>query len=150
MAGLGRVLGSRPLQQLFSAKFVSVSEASVSRFPHIHTATALLKDNKDKDQDDDDDSSKGWFSRFKKISKPEQAHSAVLAGQEAVYEFQYHSVRPEYMEEYLNQFGSFQKLMKEKGAGAELVGSFTVVIGEQDEAVHIWQYAGGIPSTDSG
>jgi len=49
------------------------------------------------------------------------------------------------MEDYINQFGKFQTLMKEKKTGAELVGSFTVEIGDQDEAVHIWQYPGGYP-----
>lgn len=36
---------------------------------------------------------------------------------------------------------SFPKLLKEKGAGAELVGSFTAVIGEQDEAGNIGERA---------
>ncbi|KAK3083685.1 hypothetical protein FSP39_001464 [Pinctada imbricata] len=41
--------------------------------------------------------------------------------------------------------GYFQQLMHEKGAGASLVGSFTVEIGDQDEAIHIWSYKGGYP-----
>ncbi|CAG2230307.1 Protein NipSnap homolog 1,Protein NipSnap homolog 2,Protein NipSnap [Mytilus edulis] len=39
----------------------------------------------------------------------------------------------------------FQGLMHEKKTGANLVASFTVEIGDQDEAVHIWEYKGGYP-----
>merc|ERR1719232_1426198 len=49
------------------------------------------------------------------------------------------------MEEYLNEFKVFQEAMEERHTGAELVGSFTVEIGDQDEAVHLWQYPGGYP-----
>lgn len=35
--------------------------------------------------------------------------------------------------------------MHDKKTGAKLIGSFTVEIGDQDEAIHIWSYPGGYP-----
>ncbi|XP_048739082.2 protein NipSnap-like isoform X2 [Ostrea edulis] len=74
-----------------------------------------------------------------------ESHSSQLSDKENVYEIQFHAVKPENMEEYLKQFSKFQELMHEKKTGAHLVGSFTVEIGDQDEAIHIWEYKGGYP-----
>ncbi|CAG5130003.1 unnamed protein product [Candidula unifasciata] len=140
MAGFGSSVWLRSLRPFFSAPAKSQITPLAVRFRNINTTSALLKD-----RDDDDDSAKGWFSRLKKTPQPEQSHSMALSSKETVYEIQFHAVKPEYMEEYLNQFSTFQQLMQDKGTGAELVGSFTVEIGEQDEAVHIWRYDGGYP-----
>jgi len=87
-----------------------------------------------------------WFSKFTGApTKSDGSHSKALASKETVFEMQFHGVKPECMEAYLDQFGKFNTLMNEKKTGAELVGSFTVEIGDQDEAVHIWQYPGGYP-----
>eukprot|EP00105_Crassostrea_gigas_P009232 XP_011424093.1 PREDICTED: protein NipSnap-like isoform X2 [Crassostrea gigas] len=74
-----------------------------------------------------------------------ESHSSQLSDKENVYEIQFHAVKPEDMEEYLKQFFKFQELMHEKKTGAHLIGSFTVEIGDQDEAIHIWEYKGGYP-----
>ncbi|XP_061197146.1 protein NipSnap-like isoform X2 [Saccostrea echinata] len=74
-----------------------------------------------------------------------ESHSSQLSDKETVYEIQLHAVKPESMEEYLKQFSQFQELMHVKKTGAHLVGSFTVEIGDQDEAIHIWEYKGGYP-----
>lgn len=74
-----------------------------------------------------------------------ESHSSQLSDKENVYEIQFHAVKPENMEEYLKQFSKFQELMHEKKTGAHLIGSFTVEIGDQDEAIHIWEYKGGYP-----
>jgi len=91
------------------------------------------------------DEGQSWFSKLTKPAKPDQSHSMALASKETVYEMQFHGVKPEYMEEYLNEFKVFQEAMEERHTGAELVGSFTVEIGDQDEAVHLWRYPGGYP-----
>ncbi|PVD33037.1 hypothetical protein C0Q70_08485 [Pomacea canaliculata] len=41
--------------------------------------------------------------------------------------------------------GRFSELIEMKQTGAELVGSWTVEIGDQDEAIHVWSYKGGYP-----
>lgn len=33
--------------------------------------------------------------------------------------------------------------MEEKNTGAKLAGSWTCMIGDQDEALHLWKYKGG-------
>lgn len=68
-----------------------------------------------------------------------------LSSKETVFEIQFHAVKPECMEDYLNQFRTFKQLMEEKQAGSKLIGSWTVEIGDQDEAIHIWSYPGGYP-----
>ncbi|XP_041347861.1 protein NipSnap-like [Gigantopelta aegis] len=91
---------------------------------------------------------KGWFKnllRVRTIPTSSESHSSQLSDKEVVYEIQFHAVKPEYMEDYLTQFGQFQELLKVKDTGAELIGSFTVEIGEQDEAIHIWEFKGGYP-----
>jgi len=79
------------------------------------------------------------------IPASSHSHSSQLSDKETVYEMQFHAVKPEYMEDYLKQFEIFQQLMHDKKTGASLIGSFTVEIGDQDEAVHIWSYEGGYP-----
>ncbi|XP_005104300.1 protein NipSnap isoform X2 [Aplysia californica] len=138
MAGLCKTFWSRPLQSTFSLA-CKLPEASLTlRLRCLHSSTTLLRNS-------DDDEPKGWFSRLRKTAQPDQSHSMALSNKDTVYELQFHGVKPECMEDYLNQFSTFQQLMRDKGTGAELVGSFTVEIGDQDEAVHMWQYPGGYP-----
>ncbi|KAH9525691.1 Nipsnap [Bulinus truncatus] len=138
MAALCRALRNFTSSHAFDA--ISKPASLTIRFRYLHASSALLKGH-----DSDDDDRKGWFSGLRKTSHSEQSHSMALSNKEVVYEMQFHAVKPECMEEYITQFGTFQKLMKEKDTGAELVGSFTVEIGDQDEAVHLWSYAGGYP-----
>ncbi|XP_025090888.1 protein NipSnap-like isoform X2 [Pomacea canaliculata] len=91
---------------------------------------------------------KGWFQnilRVRTLEPSKESHSMQLSSKETVYEIQFHAVKPESMEEYLNQFGRFSELIEMKQTGAELVGSWTVEIGDQDEAIHVWSYKGGYP-----
>ena len=41
---------------------------------------------------------------------------------------------------------NFVEIMDEKKTGAKLMGSWTVMIGDQDEAIHLWKYKGGYPA----
>ncbi|XP_053376533.1 protein NipSnap homolog 1-like [Mercenaria mercenaria] len=90
---------------------------------------------------------KGWFGKLlnvRTIAPSKESHAKSLSNKQNLYEVMFHSVKPEYMEEYLKQFESYQHMMHAK-TGATLKGSFTVEIGNQDEAIHIWEYAGGYP-----
>ena len=104
-------------------------------------------------KDDDSESSKGGFLRnllrVRTLNPSKESHSSLLSTKETVYEIQFHAVKPEYMEDYLIQFSKFQDLIHEKQTGAELTASFTVEIGDQDEAIHIWEYKGGYPVLNS-
>ncbi|KAL5015001.1 hypothetical protein ScPMuIL_009271 [Solemya velum] len=117
------------------------------------STASLFKDSKDSKETEElhdamGPEQKGWFKNFMRVRTlptTKESHSSQLSSKEVVYEMQFHSVKPASMEEYLKQFGDFQELLREKGTGANLVGSFTVEIGDQDEAIHIWQYPGGYP-----
>ena len=40
------------------------------------------------------------------------------------------------------------KLMNSTGINAELVGSWSVIVGDQDQAFHVWRYIGGYAEID--
>jgi len=132
MAGLCKTLWASSVRTAITSFSKSPEISSTIRCRCLHSSSSL--------QDD-----RGWFSKLTKPEKQDQSHSMALASKETVYEMQFHGVKPECMEEYLNQFQSFQDMMRDKNTGAELVGSFTVEIGDQDEAVHLWRYPGGYP-----
>ena len=96
---------------------------------------------------DSDDKKEGWLKKLwvRKLDTGHESQSRQLANKDTVYELQIHAVKPEHMEEYLKEYDTFQKRVHEKGSGAKLVGSWTVEIGDQDEAVHLWKYEGGYP-----
>ncbi|GFO46434.1 protein nipsnap-like [Plakobranchus ocellatus] len=110
-------------------------------FRNVHSTPALLRESHS-----DDEAPKGWFSRLRKAAQPEQSHSMALSTKETVFEIQFHSVKPECMEQYLGLYSKIQDAMQQKGTEAVLAASFTVEIGEQDEAIHIWEYPGGYPT----
>ncbi|XP_069134849.1 protein NipSnap-like isoform X1 [Argopecten irradians] len=131
-------------KQLFSRN--SVLSCRALTFGQFHNTRCLSTSHKL--QTDSDTDSKSWLKNFlpvRTLPASKESHSSLLSNKETVYEMQFHAVKPESMEEYLKQFQSFQQLMHDKGTGAKLIGSFTVEIGDQDEAVHIWQYPGGYP-----
>ncbi|GAB1604580.1 protein NipSnap-like [Argonauta hians] len=96
--------------------------------------------------------SRSWLKNLLKVRTlptTSESHSSQLSSKETVNELQVHCVKPECMEEYLAQYNEFQKLVHEKRWGAQLVGSFTVEVGDQDEAIHIWEYDGGYPALNN-
>ncbi|XP_064648677.1 protein NipSnap-like isoform X2 [Lineus longissimus] len=98
-----------------------------------------------------DDQQGSWVRNLfvRKIETPKESQSHLLSDRSIVYELQFHSVKPECMEGYIKQFESFNNMMLEKKTGSELVGSWTVEFGDQDEAVHLWKYVGGYPMLNS-
>ncbi|XP_052800101.1 protein NipSnap-like [Mya arenaria] len=100
------------------------------------------------DESDDIPVKKGWFEKLlqvRTIAPSKESHATKLASKETLYEIMFHSVKPEYMEQYLKEFHLYQELMHSKTNGVTLKGSFTVEIGDQDQAIHIWEYSGGYP-----
>jgi len=102
--------------------------------------------------DASDGASKGWLKKMLGTSPgpggaasggERGSHAALLTQTEHIYEMHTHKVKPPHMEGYLKQFESFIKMINEKKTGAELVGSWTVEVGDQDEAIHLWRYTGG-------
>lgn len=40
--------------------------------------------------------------------------------------------------------------MEKNDINAELVGSWSVIVGDQDQAMHVWKYTGGFAEMDKG
>ncbi|KAL8576122.1 hypothetical protein ACOMHN_001472 [Nucella lapillus] len=111
-------------------------------------STETKSETQSQTQSEPEEKKKSWLTnllRVRTLEPSRESHSMQLSSKETVYEIQFHAVKPECMEEYLNQFKVFKQLMDEKKAGSELIGSWTVEIGNQDEAIHIWSYRGGYP-----
>ena len=96
----------------------------------------------------DDKDRAGWFSNLfvRKIETGKDSHSRLLSDPEAVYEMQIHDVKPESMDNYLKGLSSFVSEVQSKDPNYELVASFQVDIGDQDQIVNIWRYKKGWPS----
>lgn len=139
------------LKQIF-ARTQSLSSChvrSLTLFSTRSLSTTQILTAKEKQQEENENTKSGGFLRnllrVRTLNPSKESHSSQLSSKETVYELQFHAVKPEFMEDYLKQFSKFNNLIQEKKTGAELTGSFTVEIGDQDEAVHIWEYKGGYP-----
>ncbi|XP_014665825.1 PREDICTED: protein NipSnap-like [Priapulus caudatus] len=84
-----------------------------------------------------------WFS----AEKPEavhDAHSKLLTDKEHVYELQHQLVKPDHMGEYLDIYGKYVNTVNTRGdLSCELIGSWTVSVGDEDEIIHLWRYKNG-------
>jgi len=98
----------------------------------VHTSAARLE-------------SEGWLSKLlmvRKIDPGKESHSRLLSDTEVVYEMQTHDVKPSSSETYLNTYEKWTNELQSKNTNAELVGSWTVTIGDQDQYIHVWRYKG--------
>jgi len=95
---------------------------------------------------------KGFLSSFfeRKVEVQQGAHSDKLAKKERISEICTHNVRPDSVDKYLktqaNLIG-FINSQKEVLHG-ECLGNFNVLVGDQDQFVHIWRYEGGYKAID--
>lgn len=106
----------------------------------------------------DDQQAPGWIKRMMAAKKGSQfeaeghsPYSAELSDptKDVVYEWQWHSVLPPRMDDYLINYESLVKMMTDKTKGnCTLAGSWTVTVGQQDTAIHLWQYNGGYEAMD--
>ncbi|KAG8180722.1 hypothetical protein JTE90_004681 [Oedothorax gibbosus] len=90
----------------------------------------------------------GWFSKLlmvRKIEPGHDSHSKLLSASEIIYEMQTHNVKPANVEPYLKNYELYSKVAAEKSEGAELVASFQIEIGDQDQFIHVWRYSHGYP-----
>lgn len=72
------------------------------------------------------------------------SHSRVLSATEYIYEMHYHDARPETSEDYIQKYEKYSSEVACKtNKKAELVCSFRVEIGNQDQFIHIWRYHDG-------
>ncbi|XP_067120631.1 protein NipSnap-like [Centruroides vittatus] len=91
----------------------------------------------------------GWFSKLlhvRKIDPGKDSHSRLLSDADAVYELQIHSVKPDAIDPYLKGYEQWMQVLQNKSNTSELVGSWRVEIGDQDQFIHIWRFTKGYPN----
>ncbi|XP_062509194.1 protein NipSnap homolog 2-like [Corticium candelabrum] len=82
--------------------------------------------------------------RFERGKPPGDSHAKILASAKHIYEIQFHDVKPDCIHEYQDLTEEmFPKLHQSSSIPAQLVGSWTSILGKQDEAVHLWYYENG-------
>ncbi|GBN87624.1 Protein NipSnap [Araneus ventricosus] len=88
----------------------------------------------------------GWLSKLlhvRKIEPTKDSHSKLLSDTERIYELQIHDVKPDCIEAYLKGYEALSQSLHQKSEFTELVGSWRVEIGNQDQFIHIWRYNRG-------
>ena len=95
---------------------------------------------------------KGFLGSFfeRKVEPQQQAHSDKLAKKERITEIQSHYVKPDSVDKYLK---AQENLLGFVNANQDVfhghcLGNFSVLIGDQDQFVHIWRYDGGYSAID--
>ncbi|XP_045024699.1 protein NipSnap isoform X2 [Daphnia magna] len=91
-----------------------------------------------------------WFSKVfvRKIEPTKESHSRLLSDKDVIYELQTHNIRPDMRDKYLSNYEKHCQLMASSDINAELVGSWSVIVGDQDQAFHVWRYIGGYAEID--
>ncbi|CAO1424886.1 unnamed protein product [Diamesa hyperborea] len=99
-------------------------------------------------------STESWLSKLmdKKISPNEAAkesHSRMLSDKEVLYGLHTHNVRADSIGSYLSNYKkNVQLIESKKNLNCELVGSWTVQVGDLDQCIHLWRYTGGFEKVD--
>ncbi|VVC36197.1 Hypothetical protein CINCED_3A017435 [Cinara cedri] len=73
----------------------------------------------------------------------------MLSDKEVIYELQTHNVRPDSINEYIKNYEQLVQLCQEiPDLKYELVGSWSVHVGDLDQYVHLWKHQGGYAAID--
>jgi len=91
-----------------------------------------------------------WFSKVfvRKIEPTKESHSRLLSDKEIIYELQTHNIRADCYDQYLSNYEQQMKLLTSTEINAELVGSWSTIVGDQDQTFHVWRYVGGYNEVD--
>ncbi|KAK6621283.1 hypothetical protein RUM43_011589 [Polyplax serrata] len=74
----------------------------------------------------------------------------MLSDKGIVYELQTHNIKPDCVDTYLKNFKQNVDLIQSKtNLKVELVGSWIVLVGDMDQALHLWKYVGGYSEIDN-
>lgn len=98
------------------------------------------------------DISEGWLRKLlvRKIEPTKESHSRMLSDKEVIYALHTHNIRPDSIDKYLSNYQENVNLIHSKKSelNCELVGSWTVEVGDLDQALHLWQFTGGFERID--
>lgn len=119
---------------------ISSRSTQLSPFRHLATTSTLA------------DVSESWLSKLlvRKIEPTKEPHSRMLSDKEVIYELQTHNVRPDSTAKYLENYEKSVKMIhsRKEEFKCDLVASWTVQVGDLDQALHLWRYTGGFSSID--
>jgi len=73
----------------------------------------------------------------------------MLSDKEVIYELVTHQIKPAFLDKYLNNYETHVGLSHQLKI-SDLVASWHVGIGDQDQVVHLWKYQGGYAGVDQG
>ncbi|XP_044015738.1 protein NipSnap [Aphidius gifuensis] len=97
-------------------------------------------------------SGEGWLSKLgvQKLEPTKESHSRMLSDKEVIYALHTHNIRPDSFDKYLKNYEENVNLIHSKRTelNCELVASWTVDVGDLDQALHLWQYTGGFERID--
>ncbi|XP_066153853.1 protein NipSnap [Euwallacea fornicatus] len=113
-------------------------KSTVQNFRHISSSTPK---------------SDAWLSKIfvRKIEPTKESHSRMLSDKEVIYSLQTHNYRPDSKKPYLNNVNNIVQWVKGQDKlkdSVALVGSWTVNVGDQDQALHLWKFTGGFHQID--
>ncbi|XP_076249416.1 protein nipsnap [Calliopsis andreniformis] len=98
------------------------------------------------------DISTGWINKtfVRKIEPTKESHSRMLSDKGVIYALHTHNIRPDSIDKYLANYEEIVNVINSKKSEfkLELVGSWTIVAGDIDQALHLWQYSGSYDSVD--
>uniref|UniRef100_A0A1B0DAA5 NIPSNAP domain-containing protein n=1 Tax=Phlebotomus papatasi TaxID=29031 RepID=A0A1B0DAA5_PHLPP len=97
------------------------------------------------------DGSESWLSKLlvRKIEPTKEPHSRMLSDKEIIFALHTHNVRPDSIGKYLANYKTTVELINaKKDISCDLIGSWTVQVGDMDQCVHLWRYTGGFEAID--
>jgi len=95
---------------------------------------------------------KSFLSSFfeKKVEAQSEAHSNKLSDKDKICELNTHNVKPDCLDQYLKSTQQLLGFVNENSSvlHGECLGNFQVLVGDQDQFVHLWRYEGGYHCID--
>ncbi|XP_023338200.1 protein NipSnap [Eurytemora carolleeae] len=95
---------------------------------------------------------KSFFSGFfdKKVEVQSGAHSNKLSDKERICELVTHNVKPDCLDKYLKTTENIIGFVNSNNSvlHGQCLGNFQVLVGDQDQFIHLWRYEGGYKNLD--
>jgi len=95
---------------------------------------------------------KGFLSALfeKKVEVQSGAHANKLSDKDMIYELNTHNVKPDALDRYLKSTENFIGFVNSNNEllHGQNCGNFQVIVGDQDQFVHLWRYEGGYHNID--
>jgi len=94
----------------------------------------------------------GFFSSLfdKEVEVQSASHSNKLSDKDLIYELTTHNVKPDSLAKYLKSTENLIGFVNSNQdvLHGECYGNFKVIVGDQDQFVHLWRYEGGYENID--